>query len=278
MDRDRRCRARRLGLRPWGWLRAGVLLVALAGCGGDRSVPPGLVAEARDSLARPVGTFEAEAELVAYLDSLVRVARGDVEVEAELALLRLRAIERVLEAPALQSYRPEGGGAGGEGEAASEAVRSWVRAHEGLIVYSEPAGQWLVPANVFWDLHDRYRTASYADELAWAAATAGMPGECEGFIGCYLDTMIETYVKYLELYPEGAHVEEAIGRLAEELTAIAPPVPSRPLCGDELTTEGVRPEQLKRIREAVEAVPLGRAIARDPVLSLVSILEQRCRT
>jgi hypothetical protein len=230
---------------------------------------------ARAALNRPDGTFEEETRLVVLMDSLVREAGRDAEAVAELSLLRLRAIERVIADSAVRNVNPysQAGRV-----APPEAVNAWLEAHRDQIAYSEPAGEWLVPADAIWDLHDRYRRTAFSDEIAWAAANAGLPGECEGFAGCYLDGMLRTHVRYLETHPDGAYVTEALHQLAALLQEIDETDRSRPLCGDDPEAVGVSPAQLERIRDMLHRLPADAGGARTTAERALDRLELRCQS
>ena len=258
------------------WPRVRFLLPALLiasllpACESARPASPELVAAARDSVALPVRTLDAETRMVAWFDSVLASVNGDAEALAELELLRLRAIERVLTLPALEGYNPFANAA--VRVEPPPGVADWVTAHEDHIEYSEPAGDWLVPAGVFWELHEKYDDTAFADEIAWAAANGGLAGECEGMPGCYVDSLLQTFLRYLEMHPAGKHVEAALDRVSEELIGLVQLETSRPLCGDELTSEGVRPEQLARIREVLATVPS----VTTETMDALAAAERRC--
>jgi hypothetical protein len=89
--------------------------------------------------------------------------------------------------------------------------------------------------------------------------------------------MALTVVRYLEEQPAGAHAGEALSQVAEQLRLMMENgQPDRPLCGDELTTEGVTPEQLSQLRAAVEATP-ATTDSRAAALALIGQMETRCR-
>lgn len=88
------------------------------------------------------------------------------------------------------------------------------------IVYSEPSGQWLVRAELFWDLSKRYRALPIADEIAWAAANTFLPGEGEGYLPIYIYLTRVTHGEYLKLYPNGRYAREALQQITEYLAPI----------------------------------------------------------
>jgi hypothetical protein len=248
--------------------------VACIACADSAPARPELLQTARDAVNRPAGTFDEETRLVLLLDSLIDEAARDAEAIAELSLLRLRAIERVLADSLAREHNPYSNLE--DRPVAPEMVRAWLEAHSDEIAYSEPAGEWLVPADVFWKLHDRYRRTAYSDDIAWAAANAGLPGECEGFAGCYVDALLRTHVHYLETHPDGEYTQEALIQVTTLLQEIGEAEPGRAICGDGREAEGVTAEQLERIRRALERLPPAAGAGRDAAERALSALEQRC--
>ncbi|HEX7956168.1 MAG TPA: SH3 domain-containing protein [Pyrinomonadaceae bacterium] len=162
---------------------------------------------ARERLANPAATFAELSELVRFLDRAVKeVTRRPALAELELA--RLSALAR-----SLASFNIEG--------QEKEPYKSWTTQRETEIVYSEPAGQWYVRAGLFWDLERKYRGLPLAERAAWEAAQTPLPGECEGYLPCYVYLETETNGRYLKLYPRGAHASESLAKLAESLGQIA---------------------------------------------------------
>jgi hypothetical protein len=263
-----------VGVRRLRVLVSGFVLPCVLACGGgDRPASPSLLVAARDSVSREAAGLADDVRAVAWLDSLIREAGGDRNAGAELALLRLRAIERVLEQPTVRNYNPYSNDVSHVQPPAE--VKTFVDAHGKEIVYSEPAGEWLVPSAVYWSLHDRYRQTRFTDELAWAAASAGTPGECEGLASCYLDVMLETYARYIDEHADGAYVAEAAQHIMPVLSDTWGADPGRPLCGDEQTSSGVRPQQLERMR-VILSKAANRLPASDSTLRVLQRLEARC--
>ena len=88
------------------------------------------------------------------------------------------------------------------------------------IVYNEPAGQWLVASNQFWNLHEKYKKSVVSDNIAWEAANNPLPGECEGYINCYLFDMRIRFGEYLNLHPNGKNAAEALKNMTDYLSPI----------------------------------------------------------
>ena len=77
---------------------------------------------------------------------------------------------------------------------------AWLKTHEELLVYSEPSGEWLIRHDLIAALHKRFAKFPLGDELAWFAATNGLPGECEGYVPCYasiLNTLDGEYLRQI---------------------------------------------------------------------------------
>lgn len=161
---------------------------------------------AHDRLANTAATFAEMSELARFLDRAVKeVTRRDALAELELA--RLSALARSLASFSM-------------GEQEKSPYKGWTTEHEKEIVYSEPAGQWFVRADLFWNLQRKYRDLPVAEHAAWEAAKTPLPGECEGYLPCHLDTEILTNGKYLKLYPRGAHAAEALANISELIEGV----------------------------------------------------------
>ncbi len=158
---------------------------------------------ANDRLASTSATFADHSELVRFLDRATREVRSRNAL-AELELARLVALARSLAAVPLEQLN-------------GPPYKSWTDEREKEIVYSEPAGQWYVNSNVFWSLQTRYRDLPIAERIAWEASQTPLPGECEGYLPCYIYKETETSGRYLKLYPRGAHADAALSKLAESL-------------------------------------------------------------
>ena len=96
-----------------------------------------------------------------------------------------------------------------------EPYRTWLATHDADVVYSEPAGQWLMDTDDLWRLHDAHRQTASAEPLAWEVVTNGLPGECEGYPPCYLAGLDRLHAEYLRRHPRGAHAAEAVEQIRE---------------------------------------------------------------
>jgi hypothetical protein len=147
------------------------------------------------SRLRPASiSFPDASDLFQFVDRVAPQVQSPVR--AEFDLFRLRALHRSLDQ--IMGYEPK-----------DPAHRDWIKSHEDDLVYSEPAGQWLVRADLYWELEMRDHGNPIADEIAWEAANTGIPGECEGYIPCYFAVFLLSDARYLDLYPSGRHGEEA---------------------------------------------------------------------
>lgn len=105
--------------------------------------------------------------------------------------------------------------------------KEFLKAHEKSVVYSEPAGEWFVRSELFWDVQKKYSNSTIAEEVAWQGAGNPLPGECEGYVNCYLFLLRETYTKYLELYPNGKYSLESLGNIQNLLEPITADLPDK---------------------------------------------------
>jgi hypothetical protein len=134
-------------------------------------------------------------------------------------------------------------------------IRAWLEANHMLVIYSEPAGEWLIGSDVLWALHDEYRDTTAADGIAWLAALNGLPGECEGYVPCYVVSLDRLYGEYLRRHPTGRYASDALARITESLTHTVDGLLRDPKAGVSLNV----PDDCLDLLAGV--VPLRRAIA-----------------
>ncbi|MDT7779368.1 MAG: hypothetical protein QOC99_1880 [Acidobacteriota bacterium] len=161
---------------------------------------------AQDRLANTAATFAELSDLVLFLDRATKeVTRRDALAELELS--RLVALARSLASIPMENLE-------------KTPYKEWTTGHEKEIVYSEPAGQWFVRADLFWNLERKYRGLPLAERAAWQAAETPLPGECEGYLPCSLSLETWTNGKYLKLYPRGPHAAKALANISEFIEGV----------------------------------------------------------
>jgi hypothetical protein len=235
-----------------------VVSVALASQQEDFAA---LEREAAQSLRTGNESFSNRATLIARLQTGAERS-ADAEQRGRLALLWLRTVR------ALLSPIPF--------DPSNEArQREWAERHE-TVVYSEPAGQWLIVPDVVWRVHDAHKSTQSAEAIAWFAVENGYPGECEGYIPCYANVMNWLDGEYLRRHPRGAHASDAVEQvhagLSESVKRLAGPSPEdylnpRTDCGD--LKAGLVP-----LRAAVAA---SNTVRRSETLGVIDELLGRCR-
>lgn len=95
--------------------------------------------------------------------------------------------------------------------------REWLKAHDAEVILNEFAGSYNLRSDLFWNLEKKYHSLPIADRIAWEAAQNPQPSDCEGDEVCAF-FRIEDEIKYLSLYPNGAHASEALRNLTDGLT------------------------------------------------------------
>ncbi|HWW74203.1 MAG TPA: SH3 domain-containing protein, partial [Pyrinomonadaceae bacterium] len=122
---------------------------------------------ATERLARTDSNFSELSELVRFLARAVKeVTRREARAEMELA--RLTALARSLAAFSIENQE-------------QAPYKAWTTEHDAEINYSEPAGQWYVRSDLYWNLQAKYKDLPVAERAAWQGAQTPIPGECEGF-------------------------------------------------------------------------------------------------
>lgn len=155
---------------------------------------------------RPEMDFNTAAELYEFLSS-VSGELDSSDASGDLELTKLRTLRQALKDITIerQSQAP---------------YKEFLKSHEREIVYSEPAGAYYVTSNQFWELHTKYRKSTVSDTIAWEGALNPLPGECEGYINCYLFDLRMRFGEYLNHHPSGAHAAEALTNIANYLDPI----------------------------------------------------------
>jgi Bacterial SH3 domain len=156
--------------------------------------------------ANAAATFPELSDLVSFLERAVTEVK-EREVLAELELARLVALQRALANIDMSDLQ-------------KPPYAAWTKAREEQIVYSEPAGQWFVRADLFWDLQAKYKDLPSAELIAWEGAQMPLPGECEGYLPCHLYSLTQSEGRYLKLYPRGAHAGDALQHISEFLAQV----------------------------------------------------------
>jgi hypothetical protein len=158
---------------------------------------------AGERLANTSATFADLSELFRFLERATREVKSRDALGA-LELARLVALARSLANIPLEDLN-------------KAPYKTWTDERQKEIVYSEPAGQWYVRAELFWNLQRKYTGLPVAERAAWEAAQTPLPGECEGYLPCNIYRESESNGRYLKLYPRGAHTDAALSNLAEAL-------------------------------------------------------------
>jgi hypothetical protein len=158
--------------------------------------------EAARVLAVEAPPFATVSDLADRLHAALANPAESAETRGRLALLWVRAMRRTL---ATIPNTIDG--------SKQEPYQSWLAAHEASAFYAEPAGEWILPNEALWELHDQVRQTTSADELAWQVVDNGLSGECEGYPPCYLSGIDLLEAEYLRRHPRGAHVAEAVERI-----------------------------------------------------------------
>ncbi|MGI8788859.1 MAG: SH3 domain-containing protein [Pyrinomonadaceae bacterium] len=152
--------------------------------------------------------FIALAETADFLKDAKTSVKSS-ELQADLSLRWLRVLTAALHAIPF-------------GKSEQNPYKIFLASNEKDVVYSEPSGEWYVRSDLFWELHGKFVELPVAEEIAWAAAQNPIPGECEGYVNCYLYMLRETDGEYLNFYPNGKYSKKAL----QNITSLLDPIVS----------------------------------------------------
>ena len=137
------------------------------------------------------------------------LSRAEKETKAaDLSFKRLLALRVALQAIPIEKMQ-------------ENPYRNFTENYKNEIVYSEPSAQWHVRSDIFWELHNANKEKPLGEEIAWQAAQNPIPGECEGYVNCYLYLLRVTDGEYLNFYPSGKYSRQAVKNIADLLEPIA---------------------------------------------------------
>jgi hypothetical protein len=94
-----------------------------------------------------------------------------------------------------------------------EPYKTFLKGKDKEVIYSDPSAEYYVISELFWDLHDKNKGTPIGEDIAWTASQNSLPGECEGYINCYLHNLRVTYGEYLNFYPAGKNSKKALTEL-----------------------------------------------------------------
>ena len=214
---------------------------------------------AAERLKMEKATYEDHVDLVNFLSHALNEVK-QTDTKAELELDSLLALKLSLEAIPFDKQ-------------AQPPYSVWVKKHDAKIVYSEPAGLWLVRAELFWNLQKKYSSLPIAERIAWEAARIYLPGECEGYVPCYVHLSRLTDGEYLKLYPEGAHASAALKSMAEGYSPIISDLAERKIY-EGPPDESERADFRKTLDELRAIVMKTTAPEKDEVLKQIDQLTQ----
>jgi hypothetical protein len=180
-----------------GWLFGGLLLDYNA------SKRQQLIRQIIEARLKAENTDFADRQEIYNLATSSLADAKDVNARAEFELLKTLALASwALSVPFESNKSP---------------YREWVKTHGAEVVYNEFAGGYQLRADVLWNLEKKYHALPIAERIAWEAAQTLPPSDCEGDEVCGF-FLSEGEIKYLSLYPAGAHAAEALKNVSEGLT------------------------------------------------------------
>jgi hypothetical protein len=213
----------------------------------------------QERLARKGDTFGPRAELIDLVERTQKDAQ-DPEAAGRLALAWVRATTSALEAVPF-------------GRGKQPPYKDWLASRAGSVVYNEPGGRWMIRVDRLWELHDRYARTASADDLAWTAVTNGLPGECEGFVPCYVRRLNLLEGEYLRRSALGKYVGDAVAIVANKASAWGAP-DIRPYFFNPATDCAELVQSLDPLRSALAAT---RAEHLQAALTNLDTLRSRCK-
>ncbi|HXG86207.1 MAG TPA: SH3 domain-containing protein [Pyrinomonadaceae bacterium] len=143
--------------------------------------------------------FAAASQIFDFLKTVSSQVKNNDD-KADLSFKRLTALKAAL-------------GAIPFGKGNQTPYKDFLAANEKEVVYSEPSAEWLARSDLIWELHGQYKDLPVAEEIAWMGAQNSLPGECEGYVNCYLYLLRVTDGEYLNFYPNGKYSKKSLSNI-----------------------------------------------------------------
>lgn len=188
--------------------------------------------------------FATAAQIFAFLSD----ASGEIKnqnAQGDLNLKRLRALGAALKAVPF-----------GKGET-ENPYKAFLKTNEKEVVYSEPSGEWYARSDAIWETHARYKDLPVGEEIAWLAAQTPLPGECEGYLNCYLYLLRVTDGEYLNFYPAGKYARKSLQNISSLLDPIVADLKSKTVYAapSDISDRAEFNRLLTELRQIISKVP-----------------------
>jgi len=158
-------------------------------------------------------TVFKQMELTDFLFRASEEIKYPADIAAELSLSHLSSLQTAIhKLDVNKSYLPP--------------YRRWIERQQQryFIYFDEVQDTWLINAQTYWDLHDKYYQLPISDEIAWAAVNNTFGGECEGIFECEFQRVYDTSGKYLKFHPTGNYANQALDNIAKFIGSSKTPV------------------------------------------------------
>ncbi len=206
--------------------------------------------------------FKTAVQLFEYLPGAADDAKT-YEVGGDLRLKSLIALSLALKAIPF-------------GKSETTPYKEFLTRYSNYVVYSEPAGEWYVKSERFWELHERYKTHKIGELIAYKAAENPLPGECEGYINCYLYSLRATDGEYLNFYPSGKYSKQSLKNINSLLQPIASDVVEKTVyyTTSDISDRAEFNRMLAELRRIVSRTPY---VEKQDVLELIAQIAEGYR-
>ncbi len=204
-------------------------------------------------------TFNTAREIFEFLPRAADEAKT-FETGGDLRLKHLLALSSVLKAVPVNKQD-------------KSPYKEFLAKYKNDIVYSEPAGEWYVRSDKFWQLHERYKKYKIGEDIAWQAAGNPIPGECEGYINCYLYMLRVTDGEYLNFYPNGKYSRKALLDVNNLLQPIVADLQTKTVyyTTSDITDRAEFNRMLSELRKIISNTPY---IEKQKILKQISLIAE----
>jgi hypothetical protein len=214
----------------------------------------------QERLGRDGDSFAARAELVDFVARMRDTVASDPDTAGRFALHWLRAVHHAAAAVPRRLQK-------------EEPYAPWLAVHGSAVFYNEIGGGFSLTRAAILEMREAFKATAAADDIAWLGVEVGLPGECEGFVACYIDRLNIVEGGYLRAHSAGRHVTDVLATIALRVAPMSA-LPSRQYF---LTVPGDCGELARGLEPLRAAVLLVRADGRLAALAALDALAARCK-
>lgn len=96
----------------------------------------------------------------------------------------------------------------------------YAKNHSNQYMYNEVGNNYIYKGNELEEIMLDHSNSDLADDAAYLKASIPLPGECEGYVPCYVNENLYTYSPFIKNYPNSPYVYNAIKHINDSIASV----------------------------------------------------------